>query len=245
MQKEIKKTNNTIKWIALTIVLIAIIIGGSFIGGTFYPNSWTVEKIEDEFHKKEMDQVKLLGLTEPEFEFTDKASFLQATSKCVEYLNYTTDRMSRVPTSIIIAMAGVESAWGQSRFAKEGNALFGVRTWDLENVPHMKAKGNPDASWGVKKYKTKCQSVADMIAILNRHPAYAEFRIEREKQLDKGKWDYRKLLQGITAWSTNPNYIQIIWTAIVDNNLPKCYNTKYGLYSIEISKTHEEKSREQ
>ena len=132
MQKEIKKTNNTIKWIALTIVLIAIIIGGSFIGGTFYPNSWTVEKIEDEFHKKEMDQVKLLGLTEPEFEFTDKASFLQATSKCVEYLNYTTDRMSRVPTSIIIAMAGVESAWGQSRFAKEGNALFGVRTWDLE-----------------------------------------------------------------------------------------------------------------
>ena len=94
-----------------------------------------------------MDQVKLLGLTEPEFEFTDKASFLQATSKCVEYLNYTTDRMSRVPTSIIIAMAGVESACGQSRFAKEGNALFGVRTWDLENFPHMKAKCNPDASW--------------------------------------------------------------------------------------------------
>jgi len=220
MQKEIKKTNNTIKWIALTIVLIAIIIGGSFIGGTFYPNSWTVEKIEDEFHKKEMDQVKLLGLTEPEFEFTDKASFLQATSKCVEYLNYTTDRMSRVPTSIIIAMAGVESAWGQSRFAKEGNALFGVRTWDLENVPHMKAKGNPDASWGVKKYKTKCQSVADMIAILNRHPAYAEFRIEREKQLDKGKWNYRALMVLLSAWSTNPDYHEIILQAIVDNKLP-------------------------
>lgn len=37
-------------------------------------------------------------------------------------------------------MAGVESGWGTSRFATEGNALFGVRTWDLETVPHMKAK---------------------------------------------------------------------------------------------------------
>ena len=93
----------------------------------------------------------------------------------MEYLNYTTDRLSRVPTSIIIAMAGVESGWGTSRFANEGNALFGVRTWD-KNTPRMKAKGNPDANWGVKKYKTKCQSVKDMIAILNRHPAYKEFR---------------------------------------------------------------------
>ena len=82
MKQEQRKQPSIIKWILATIILVAVIIGGSFIGGTFYPNSWTVEKIEDEFHKKEMDQVKLLGLTEPEFEFTDKASFLQATSKC-------------------------------------------------------------------------------------------------------------------------------------------------------------------
>ena len=125
MQKlEPKKTNSTLKWIVTTIVLITIVIGGSFISGTFYPNVWTVEKIEAEFHKKELNQVKLLGLKEPEFEYSDKETFLNATSKCVEYLNYTTDRLSRVPTSIIIAMAGVESAWGTSRFAIEGNALF-------------------------------------------------------------------------------------------------------------------------
>ena len=221
MQKqEAKKSNSTWKWVVITIVLITMVIGGSFVGGTFYPNIWTVEKIEAEFHKKELNQVKLLGLKEPEFEYTDKKSFLEATTKCVEYLNYTTDRMSRVPTSIIISMAGVESAWGTSRFAKEGNALFGVRTWDLENTPHMKAKGNPGASWGVKKYKTKCQSVEDMIRILNTHPAYSQFRIDREKQIDKGKWDYRVLLKGMTAWSTNPDYHEIILQSIVDNKLP-------------------------
>jgi uncharacterized FlgJ-related protein len=216
-----KKPPSIIKWIITTIVLITIVIGGSFISGTFYPNVWTVEKIEDEFHNKELNKVQLLGLKEPEFEYTDKSSFIQITGRCVEYLNYTTDRLSRVPTSIIIAMAGVESGWGTSRFAIEGNALFGVRTWDLKTVPHMKAKGNPDAKWGVKKYKSKCLSIKDMIAIINRHPAYKEFRIERELQIDKGRWNYRKLMVLMSAWSTNPEYHEIILQAIVDSKLPK------------------------
>jgi Bax protein len=220
MQKqEFKKQPSTIKWVVATIILVTLVIGGSFLGGTFYPNTWTVDKIEDEMHKKELNQVTLLGLKEPEFEFTDKNTFVTATGRCVEYLNYTTDRLSRVPTSIIIAMAGIESAWGTSRFATEGNALFGVRTWD-KNTPRMKAKGNPDASWGVKKYKTKCQSVKDMIAILNRHRAYKEFREEREDQIDAGKWDYRRLMVRMSAWSTNPDYHEIVLQAIVDSKLP-------------------------
>ncbi len=220
MPKEETKKSNTLKLILAILVVAILGTVGSFFGGTFYPNTWTVEKLEDQFHKKELSEVHLLGLEEPEFEYTDKATFLESTRRCVQYLNYTTDRLSRVPTSIVIAMAGVESGWGTSRFATEGNALFGVRTWDLKNVPHMKAKGNPDASWGVKKYLTKCQSVQDMIDILNRHPAYKEFREEREKQIDVGKWDYRALMVLMSAWSTNPEYAEIILQAIVDNKLP-------------------------
>ncbi len=220
MPKEETRKTNTLKLI-LAILIVAIIgTGGSFFGGTFYPNTWTMDKLQKQFQKQELNEVHLLGLEEPEFEFTDKQTFLETTRRCVQYLNYTTDRLSRVPTSIIMAMAGVESGYGTSRFATEGNALFGVRTWDLKNVPHMKARGNPDASWGVKKYLTKCQSVKDMIAILNRHPAYAEFRAEREKQIDAGKWDYKALMVRMSAWSTNPEYAEIILQAIVDNKLP-------------------------
>ena len=218
-REENRKPNTLIKWISATVFLVAVVMAGSFIGGTFYPNIWTVEKMEKEFHKKELLVVQALGLKEPDFEYTNKQEFLESTRKCVEYLNYTTDRFSRVPTSIIIAMAGVESGWGTSRFALEGNALFGVRTWD-KNTPSMKAKGNPDAAWGVKKYETKCESVQDMISILNRHPAYNEFRAEREKQLDVGKWNYRALMVRMSAWSTNPDYADIILQAIVDNKLP-------------------------
>ena len=215
-----KKINSLFKWIFGTVLVMTIGIGGSFFGGTFYPNTWTVDKLQKQFQKQELNEAHLLGLQEPEFEYTDKVTFVESTRRCVQYLNYTTDRLSRVPTSIIIAMAGVESGWGNSRFAVEGNALFGVRTWDLKNVPHMKAKGNPDASWGVKKYETKCQSVQDMIAILNRHPAYEDFRAERESQIDAGKWNYRALMVRMSAWSTNPQYADIILQAIVDNKLP-------------------------
>ena len=201
------------------MVLITIVIASAFLVGTFYPNKWTTLNIQKDFHKKEVKEVIYLGLVQPEFEYTDKASFITATGKCIDYLNFTTDRLSRVPTSMIIAMAGVESGWGTSRFANEGNALFGVRTWD-ETVPQIKPLDLPNADFGVKKYKTKCDSVKDMVRILNSHPAYEKFREEREKQIDAGKWEYKALLNGITAWSTNPKYKDIIWLAIVDNNLP-------------------------
>ena len=199
---------------------VGFVICATYVAGTFHPNDYTVKKIEDEIHRKEMKVVEELGLKEPEFEFTDKISFINATAKCIAYLNWTTDRDKRVPTSIIIAMAGIESAWGKSRFAEEGNALFGVRTWDLKGTPHMKALGNMDATWGVKKYKTKCQSVKDMIRILNTHPAYEKFRKHRLKQLEEGEWNYSLLLSGMTAWSTNPDYQKIILSTIVDNKLP-------------------------
>ena len=213
------KIKTYIRIILLTLILTTLIIGGSFYYGTFNPNNSVIEKIQKDFHKKEVEEVIYLGLVQPEYDYNDKESFIKATGKCVDYLNFTTDRAKRVPTSMIIAMAGIESGWGTSRFATEGNALFGVRTWDPA-VPQMKARGNLNADWGVKKYETKCDSVKDMIRILNTHPAYQEFRAERSIQMDQPGWDYQRLLAGITAWSTNPKYADIIWSTIVDNNLP-------------------------
>jgi uncharacterized FlgJ-related protein len=215
----LKHTQSTIKVVIYSVLAATAVLAAAFLAGTFHPNTWTKGKIEDEFHKQELEQVYYLGLQEPEFEYKDKESFIKATGRCVEYINYTTDKMSRVPTSIIIAMAGIESGWGTSRFATEGNALFGVRTWD-DNTPQMKPLELPDADFGVKKYPNKCDSVRDMIRILNTHPAYELFRERKEQQIDDGKWNYRELLEGMTAWSTNPDYGAIILSAIVDNQLP-------------------------
>ncbi len=199
--------------------IIMGMVGASYWYGTSNPNKQTVEKLEETFHKKDLEQILGIGLVQPEFMFNNANSFVNATGKCVEYLNFTTDRHSRVPTSIIIAMAGIESAWGTSRFSVEGNNLFGIRTWDLK-TDHMKPKEVKDAKFGLKKYATKCDSIKDMIRILNTHPAYTEFRIERQKQIKNGTWDYDRLLDLISAWSTNPDYHKIILRTIKERELP-------------------------
>ena len=203
-------------WFALIIMGM---VGASYLFGQFHPNKKTIQELQEIFHKAELNEATSLGLVQPEFMYSDANSFVVATGKCVDYLNFTTDRRSRVPTSIIIAMAGIESGWGTSRFSLEGNNLFGIRTWDLKK-DHMKPMGVPDAKFGLKKYKTKCDSVKDMIRILNTHTAYSEFRIERSEQIKLGQWNYTKLLKHLSPWSTNPDYITLILRTINERELP-------------------------
>ena len=41
-----------------------------------------------------------------------------------------------MPKELIIAQAAIETGWGKSRFANEGNNLFGIRTWNIDE-PHL------------------------------------------------------------------------------------------------------------
>ena len=114
------------------------------------------------------DQVGQVGFNSTPIE--DNKDFVEKIFRCVEglYADYNRYPLERqVPFDLIVAMAAYESAWGQSRFAKEGNNFFGIRTWDLDKIPHMKAKGRPDANWGVRKYKSMCACIQDYIQILN------------------------------------------------------------------------------
>jgi len=236
-EKQSKKAKETfwrfIHWSLAVIVFVAII----FSYGTFFPNTVSISKIQHTQHheyfnkldskldkiaiqnKKNLEEELLIELHQPEFVYNDADSFVYAVRQCVDFINYTTEPEKRVPGSIIIAMAGVESGWGTSRFSVEGNALFGVRTWDA-NTPQIKPLNLPNTDWGVKKYKTKCHSVRDMMAIINRHSAYKEFRAERNKQLKIGEWDYKKLLILLESWSENTEYADLIHRAIVDRKLP-------------------------
>ena len=49
-------------------------------------------------------------------------------------------RMDEVPVSMAIAQAAKETGWGTSRFAQEGNALFGQWTWSGEGIKPCKCR---------------------------------------------------------------------------------------------------------
>ena len=90
------------------------------------------------------------------------------------------NKINSIPISLILAQSIIESGWGASRFAQEGNALFGQWTW--KNDDGIKPKRNLDANFSVKSFDSLLDSVNSYILNLNTHPAYKELRNFRTLQ---------------------------------------------------------------
>jgi len=95
------------------------------------------------------------------------------------------NKINTIPISLILAQSIIESGWGASRFAQEGNALFGQWTW--KNDDGIKPKGNLDANFSVKNFDSLLDSVNAYILNLNTHPAYKRLRNFRISQYKMGK----------------------------------------------------------
>ena len=186
-----------------TKVIFALSIFGliAYGWGTFYPNKSAVAKVNAELDKYYVNQITEMGLQEPEFTFVNDTQFIRAMHKCINYINFTTPKHLRVPYEMIIGQAALESGWGTSRFAKEANNLFGIRTWS-ENTPHLLPVGIEKwPGWGVRLFPSKCDSVKEYVRLLNEHPAYEEFRKLRLKTKDS-----ISLIKTLDKFSTTKDY---------------------------------------
>ncbi len=208
MDKKVK-TIKTVKKVLLGVCALTLVCSISLAVGTFYPNPWVKKDIIDNKETSMISEWKSYGLFAPAIEYSTNTEFVLAVGKCIGYHNLMLSHEKRIPRDIIVAMAVLETGYGKSRFAKEANNLFGIRTWN-KNTPQLKAKENPNTSWGVKKYKTKCDSVKDMIDIINRISAYKDFRTLRKEQLKTGKLEVNLLIDQLHKWSTNPEYTQLV-----------------------------------
>ena len=87
-------------------------------------------------------------------------------------------RMDVVPVSLALAQAAKETGWGTSRFAIEGNALFGQWTWSGEGIKPAGADSE-ETTHKVMKFKVLKASVRAYQRNLNTHNSYREFRSAR------------------------------------------------------------------
>ena len=128
-------------------------------------------------------------------------------------------RMDEIPVSLAIAQAAKETGWGSSRFAQEGNALFGQWTWSGEGIRPLKVE--KDKKHKVAKFKILKASVRAYQRNLNTHSSYKEFRIERAIQRDnEGKLDSLKLVNFLEKYAeTGKEYTQVLKKIITQNNL--------------------------
>ena len=91
-------------------------------------------------------------------------------------------RMDEIPVSLAIAQAATETGWGTSRFAQEGNALFGQWTWSGDGIRPVAADSN--STHKVRKFKVLRASVRAYQKNLNTHSSYFDFRKKRAIQRD-------------------------------------------------------------
>ena len=187
--------------------LIAICVLG-FGVGTFYPNFISKGSLEEKIVDKTIKWAKEIGFTEPKILTGSDEEFISSMQKCIAYLNLELHKNEQIPDELIIAQAIIESNAGLSRFAREGNNLFGIRVWNKDKgmLPHGYSES---LSWRVKSYSSKCASVRDYIQILNTKQAYSEFRKIRDRQnFLWSKPDGIALAQGLDSWSTTKDYEQ-------------------------------------
>ncbi len=151
------------------------------------------------------DREKLKTLMEKKFTTDTEKQWLR--QKLLEYKVKKSDlkellfRMDMIPVSIALAQAAKESGWGTSRFALEGNAIFGQWTWDGQGIAPLKRDG--DKNHKILKFPILRASVKAYKNNLNTHKSYLKFREKRNQLREKGK-----NITGLALTSTLKNYAQ-------------------------------------
>ena len=143
-------------------------------------------------------------------------------------------RMDEIPVSLAIAQAAKETGWGTSRFAQEGNALFGQWTWSGEGLKPKQAdegKGHK-----VMKFNILQASVRAYQRNLNTHSTYREFRKARAEFRDLNKpLDSMELSKYLNKYAETGNqYVEVLQKIIEQNNLKDFDDAKLLPSSIDL-----------
>ena len=143
-------------------------------------------------------------------------------------------RMDEVPVSMAIAQAAKETGWGTSRFAQEGNALFGQWTWSGEGI--KPADAEDDSTHKVMRFKVLQASVKAYQRNLNTHSSYKGFRSVRAELRDEGKkLDSMILSEYLDKYAeTGKEYVKILQQIIRQNNLTDFDDAKLLPSSIDL-----------
>lgn len=147
--------------------------------------------------------------SEPAFGYKNNKEFIQSVNKCADYLEKGIKTEDKIPRKLLLTQAALESNYGRSRYAIEGNNLMGI--YQFKNLHKgMTPAGNPNASFRVAKFQSKCDSIKYYINLLNTKDSYVSFRNERKLQAKLRINDINRYFHLLYNYSTNPEYPQLL-----------------------------------
>ena len=135
-------------------------------------------------------------------------------------------RIDVVSPAVTVSQAVEETGWGRSRFVKQGNAIFGERTWTKGRgiVPTRRPE---NGRYEVRRFTTLLESVRAYALNLNTHDAYADYRQLRADLRRLGRHNPAELAATLLAYSERGvDYIKAIHRIMRDNQLQQFETAK-------------------
>lgn len=185
----------------------------------------------------ETDQVwlkKLAGLYKVEMEDSISHSVME------ELWN----RVDMVPPSLALAQGAEESGWGTSRFAAEGNAIYGQWTWGKNAIVPAEQRTEL-GNYGIAAFESLQESVCAYMLNLNTHRAYAELRDKRAELRKSGqKITGSVLAEQLTRYSERGEEYVMILKLLMEYNRLEPVDDAYlsdgpPLYLIPVAESSE------
>ncbi len=164
-------------------------------------------KISQEKIKQDREYIKKIDLNTNNQAEIDYINYIADQYKVKSCSTFSTQcksdlltKVNYVPTSVTMAQAALESGFGSSRFAREGNAYFGQ--WCFTRGCGLRPVNPNDNKpfFAVKSYETKEGSIDDYMLNVNRHASYKQFR-EQRKKFFKHEISASKLVETLTSYS--------------------------------------------
>jgi Bax protein len=109
-------------------------------------------------------------------------------------------RVDVVPVSLALAQAAKESGWGTSYFARRGNDLFGMWTYEAEHG--LPPRSLEDPTHYVRRFRDLESSIVHYLEAINTRPAFHRFRVLRARLRAAGRpLTARALVAGLALYS--------------------------------------------
>lgn len=140
-----------------------------------------------------------------------RVSYEITSSECSEEFS---KRAQILAPGMVASAAALESGWGTSRFAKQGNNFFGIqqRFNDLNEfkVRNCIAAGN-DKHRCLYKFASLKDSIIEYYRVLNAgtyQPAFRESRSKYEFSTQMSCLQASSMIEGLVNYAENPHYVQ-------------------------------------